>query len=95
VITHVNRRASGFERCYCLAEVDIFADLAPAEMHTLAAGARMRTCAAGELLYSPQSPVEALFIVKRGGFASSVSPLTAACSPRGSSTRAPSSARSC
>jgi len=62
----VNRGAAGFGRCYCLAEVDIFADLAPGEMHNLAAGARMRTYAAGELLYSPQSLVEALFILMQG-----------------------------
>src|SRR6516162_6826536 len=35
-------------------------------MHNLAAGARMRTYAAGELLYSPQSLVEALFILMQG-----------------------------
>ncbi len=62
----MNRSAAGFDRCYCLARVDIFADLAPAEMDTLAAGARMRTYAAGELLYSPQNQVEALFILKQG-----------------------------
>jgi len=62
----VNRSATGFDRCYCLAEVDIFADLTPAEMDTLAAGARMRTYAAGELLYSPQNLVEVLFVLKRG-----------------------------
>ncbi len=62
----MSRGAAGFDRCYCLAEVDIFTDLAPAEMDTLAAGARMRTYAAGELLYVPQSLVEALFILKRG-----------------------------
>ncbi len=62
----MSRGTVGFDRCYCLAEVDIFTDLAPAEMDTLAAGARMRTYAAGELLYAPQSLVEALFILKRG-----------------------------
>jgi CRP-like cAMP-binding protein len=62
----VDRSAAGFDRCYCLAEVDVFADLAPAEMDTLAAGARLRTYAAGELLYSPQSRVEALFVLKQG-----------------------------
>src|SRR5215470_17275301 len=62
----MSRGAAGFDRCYCLAEVDIFTDLAPAERDTLAAGARMRTYAAGELLYSPQNLVEVLFILKRG-----------------------------
>ena len=62
----MNRSAAGFDRCYCLAEVDIFADLTPAEMDTLAAVARVRTYAAGELLYSPQNLVEALFILKQG-----------------------------
>lgn len=62
----MSRGAADFDRCYCLAEVDIFTDLAPAEMDTLAAGARMRTYAAGELLYSPQNLVEVLFILKRG-----------------------------
>ena len=62
----MNRSAAGFDRCYCLAGVDIFTDLTPAEMDSLAAGARMRTYAAGELLYSPQSLVEALFILKKG-----------------------------
>ena len=62
----MNRGAAGFDRCYCLAEVDIFADLVPGEMHTLAAGARMRTYAEGELLYAPESLVEALFTLKRG-----------------------------
>src|SRR5262249_30418539 len=46
-----------------MAEMDIFADLAPGEMHNLAAGARMRTYAAGGLLYSPQSPAEAPVIL--------------------------------
>ena len=62
----MNCGAAGFDRCHCLAEVDIFADLAPGETHNLAAGARMRTYAAGELLYSPQSLVEALFILMQG-----------------------------
>jgi len=62
----VDRSAAGFDRCYCLAEVDIFADLAPAEMDALAVGARPRTYAAGELLYSPRNRVEALFVLKQG-----------------------------
>jgi CRP-like cAMP-binding protein len=66
VVTDVNRGAVGVDRCYCLAGVDIFADLTPADMATLAAGARIRRYAAGELLYSPQRMVEALFILKQG-----------------------------
>jgi CRP-like cAMP-binding protein len=62
----VNCSAAGFDRTDCLAEVDIFADLTPAEMDALAAVARTRTYAAGELLYSPQNLVEALFILKKG-----------------------------
>jgi len=58
---------------------DVLAGLG--ELPAPAAGARMRTYAAGELLYSPQNLVEVLFILKRGS-ASSASPLTAGRSPR-------------
>lgn len=51
---------------WCLSEVDIFCDLSPAEMDAIAAAAPMRTCTAGEILYSPHQPVETLFILKRG-----------------------------
>jgi CRP-like cAMP-binding protein len=47
-------------------EVDIFRDLSPAEMDAIAEAAPMRTCAAGEVLYSPHRPGETLFILKRG-----------------------------
>jgi CRP-like cAMP-binding protein len=46
--------------------VDIFADLTAAEMEAIAAAAPMKTYPAGALLYSPQHPVEALFILKKG-----------------------------
>jgi CRP-like cAMP-binding protein len=54
------------DKIWCLAEVDIFCDLSPAEMDVIAAAAPMKTYAAGELVYSPHTPVEALFILKRG-----------------------------
>jgi CRP-like cAMP-binding protein len=54
------------DRVWCLTEVDIFRDLSAAEMAAIAAAAPMRTYAAGEILYSPHSPVEALFILKSG-----------------------------
>ena len=51
---------------WCLSEVDTFCDLSPAEMDTIAAAAPMRTYAAGELVYSPHQPEQALFILKQG-----------------------------
>lgn len=51
---------------WCIAEVDIFCDLSPAEMGAIAAAAPMRTYAAGELVFVPHEPVERLFILKRG-----------------------------
>ncbi|MQA27789.1 MAG: cyclic nucleotide-binding domain-containing protein [Micromonosporaceae bacterium] len=62
----VERIAARYDKTWCLAEVDIFADLSAAEMDAIAAAAPMRTYAAGELLYSPHNPVELLFILKRG-----------------------------
>jgi len=53
-------------RTWCLAEVDIFADLSAAEMEAMAQAAPMRRFAAGEVLYSPQQRVETLFILKQG-----------------------------
>jgi CRP-like cAMP-binding protein len=54
------------DRTWCLTEVDIFRDLNAAEMAAIAAAAPMKTYAAGEMLYSPHNPVEALFILKNG-----------------------------
>ena len=51
---------------WCIAEVDIFRDLSTAEMDAISAAAPMKTYSAGELLYSPHNPVEALFILKTG-----------------------------
>lgn len=62
----MNRSAAGFDCTCCLKEVDIFADLTPAEMDTLAAVARLRTYTAGELLYSPRHQADALFVLKKG-----------------------------
>lgn len=62
----MERIAARYDKTWCLAEVDIFADLSAAEMDAIAAAAPMRTYAAGELLYSPHNPVELLFILKRG-----------------------------
>ena len=64
--TQVERAAVIQDKTWCLSEVDIFCDLSPAEMDAIAAAAPMRTYAAGELLYSPHSQVETLFILKRG-----------------------------
>ncbi|GAA1580083.1 Crp/Fnr family transcriptional regulator [Kribbella sancticallisti] len=58
-------RATG-DDIWCMAEVDIFADLSAAEMETIAAAAPMKTYSAGDLLYSPHQPVETLFILKKG-----------------------------
>lgn len=54
------------DRTWCLSEVDIFRDLSDAEIAAIAATAPMKTVAAGEMLYAPHNPVEALFILKRG-----------------------------
>ncbi|MGH3713181.1 MAG: Crp/Fnr family transcriptional regulator [Micromonosporaceae bacterium] len=62
----MERIAAGYDRTYCMSEVDIFADLTAPEMDAIAAAAPMRTYAAGELLYSPHNPVHTLFILKRG-----------------------------
>lgn len=54
------------DRLAMLSEIDIFTDLSRVEMKAIAKAAPMRTYQAGTLLYSPHSPVEALFILKRG-----------------------------
>jgi CRP/FNR family cyclic AMP-dependent transcriptional regulator len=58
-------RATG-DDIWCMAEVDIFADLSAAEMEAMAAAAPMKTYSAGDLLYSPHQPSETLFILKKG-----------------------------
>jgi CRP-like cAMP-binding protein len=49
-----------------MSEVDIFADLDNAEMEAIARAAPMRTFHPGELLYSPTTPTETLYILKKG-----------------------------
>lgn len=51
---------------WCVAEVDIFADLSDAEMEAISAAAPMKTFRPGEMLYAPPQPVETLFILKQG-----------------------------
>lgn len=53
-------------RAWCLSQVDIFRDLTQAEMDAIDEAAPRKTYSAGELLYTPHNPVEALFILKRG-----------------------------
>jgi CRP/FNR family transcriptional regulator, cyclic AMP receptor protein len=53
-------------RIRCLTEAEIFRDRGPEETAAIAAVAPMKTYAPGETLYSPDSPVEALFILKGG-----------------------------
>jgi CRP/FNR family cyclic AMP-dependent transcriptional regulator len=62
----VERAAAAGDDIWCMAEVDIFADLSEAEMEAMATAAPMRTYSAGELIYSPHQPVETLFILKKG-----------------------------
>ena len=59
-------QAAGTGDVWCMAEVDIFADLSSEEMEALAAVAPMKTYAAGELLFTPHQPTETLFILKKG-----------------------------
>jgi len=62
----VERAAAAGDDIWCMAEVDIFADLSEAEMEAMATAAPMRIYSAGELIYSPHQPVETLFILKKG-----------------------------
>lgn len=50
----------------CLREVDLFADLTPADIERLENAAPHRTYARGELIYSPHQRETRLFIVKAG-----------------------------
>jgi CRP/FNR family transcriptional regulator, cyclic AMP receptor protein len=59
-------QAAGTGDIWCMAEVDIFADLSTHEMEALAAVAPMKTYAAGDLLFTPHQPTETLFILKKG-----------------------------
>jgi CRP-like cAMP-binding protein len=62
----VDRAAEYQDKTWCIAEVDIFCDLSPAEMDAIAAAAPMKTYTTGAVLYSPHNPTETLFILKRG-----------------------------
>jgi CRP/FNR family cyclic AMP-dependent transcriptional regulator len=50
----------------CLSEVELFADLSPAEIQTMDLMAPARNYLRGELVFSQSQPVTALFILKRG-----------------------------
>jgi len=65
-LADVEGRGHAAEDLWCMSEVDIFADLSPAEMEALGAAAPMRQYSSGELLYSPPQPIETLFILKQG-----------------------------
>ena len=54
------------QRLALLSKIDILAGLSEAEMNRIVEAAPARTFAAGELLYRPHRPVEALFLLKRG-----------------------------
>lgn len=62
----MERVAAAQDTTWCISEVDIFCDLSPAEMDEIAAALPLKTFAAGEVVYSPHTPVEVLFILKRG-----------------------------
>jgi len=50
----------------CLSEVEIFADLSPAEIREMDRLAPARAFRSGELVFSQSQPVSALFILKKG-----------------------------
>lgn len=54
------------DRVWCMSEVDIFCDLSDSEMDAMAAAAPMKSYGPGELVYTPQQPLETLFILKKG-----------------------------
>ena len=59
-------RADGARRLALLAKIDILADLSEPEVNAIVDAAPARTYRAGEMLYTPHRPVEALFLLKRG-----------------------------
>lgn len=59
-------RASADEPFSCLSEVDLFADLTPAEIEAFDRMAPARTFHGGELIFSQSQPITALFILKAG-----------------------------
>ncbi|HEY0689124.1 MAG TPA: Crp/Fnr family transcriptional regulator, partial [Kribbella sp.] len=65
-IGDVERAAAAGDDIWCMAEVDLFADLSATELEAMATAAPMKTYSAGELLFSPHQPIETLFILKKG-----------------------------
>lgn len=59
-------RPAGDEPFSCLSEVELFADLTPAEIAEMDRMAPAQTYHAGELIYSQSQPTTALFILKAG-----------------------------
>ncbi|MBE1610006.1 Crp/Fnr family transcriptional regulator [Actinopolymorpha pittospori] len=62
----MERNGAYQDKQWCLSEVDIFCDLSAQEMAAIAEAAPKKTSAAGELLYTPGSSDERLFILKSG-----------------------------
>lgn len=62
----MNRVGSFQDNTGFLSQVDLFGDLSPEEVETISSAAPMKSCAAGELLYSPRVAAEILFILKEG-----------------------------
>lgn len=61
----------------CLREVDLFADLSPAEMDAMDRMAPAALFRRGQILYSQAEQARSLFILKTGGCGSSELPKTA------------------
>lgn len=62
----MERNAAVADPTWCMSEVDIFCDLSAAEMKAIATAAPRKNYSAGEVVYSPDKPVQALFILKSG-----------------------------
>ncbi len=54
------------DRVWCMSEVDIFCDLDEREMDAMSEAAPMKAYGAGDMVYTPHRPLEALFILKKG-----------------------------
>lgn len=65
-ISTVERAGIYHDKLWCMADVDIFCDLTPAEMDAIAAMAPEKKFRPGEILFAPPSPAETLFILKAG-----------------------------
>lgn len=66
VVAGMQRPERQGESLWCMAEVDIFADLSEREMQAIASAAPMRSFAAGEMVYAPPQTRQTLFILKQG-----------------------------